>query len=258
MSAEHLTTPPLRASTGRPVVGATPGRSPRRRWRVTPSQGVHAGTVAVIQHGALGAEGVLLEVLAARGLEPVTVRLDRGEPLPDSQGLSFAVVIGSASADQELSQPWTEAEIEWLVQANHDGLPVFAVGAGAHALALALGGDSAPIDSGQHGWITVNSEDQSLVPAGPWFAWQDRVLRLPPGAQLIARNSVGPQAFRIGPHLGVQFHPGITPELIHEWIPRSPQILDYQGIEEATVRDFPSSQPAARRLFSAFLDTAAA
>jgi GMP synthase-like glutamine amidotransferase len=219
---------------------------------------VIAGTVAVLQHGDLGPEGVLLEVLSARGLEPVTVRLDHGEPLPDPSVHRFAVVIGGDSPDHELSQPWIEAEIEWLVQANRVRVPVFAVGTGAHALALALGGDSAPIAGGQRGWITVDSNEEDAVPAGPWFAWQERVLRLPPGATVIARNSVGPQAFRVGPHIGVQFHPGITPELIHKWIPRSRDTLDYQGIEEATVRDFPTAQPAARRLFSFFLDTAAA
>ena len=47
----------------------------RRRWRVSPHHAVIAGSVAVIQHGDLGPEGALVEVLAARGLEPVTIRL---------------------------------------------------------------------------------------------------------------------------------------------------------------------------------------
>jgi GMP synthase-like glutamine amidotransferase len=161
-------------------------------------------------------------------------------------------------AGPELNAPWLERELEWVAAADRAGTALFAVGTGAHTLALALGGDSAPSGRAQRGWINVLSADPSVLPDGPWFAWQDRVLRLPERAELLASSALGAQAFRLGRHIGVQFHPEITPELIRQWIPRSPQLLDSQGIQEATERDFPLAAPAARKLFASFLDASAA
>jgi GMP synthase-like glutamine amidotransferase len=219
---------------------------------------VSTSTVLVIQHGAHASSDLLLEVLSGRGLDPETVRPDLGEQLPDPDGLRWAVVLGGDAGQDDLDRDWTAAEVDWITRADAAGTAVFAVGSGAHSLARALGGDSVAAARTQRGWITVSSSDPELLSPGPWFAWGERALQLPPGAELLAHNSVGPQAFRIGPHLGVQFHPEATPELIARWVPGSPETLDSQGFQEATNRDYPVALPAARRLFTAFLDAAIA
>ncbi len=40
---------------------------------------------------------------------------------------------------------------------------------------------------------------------------------MPPGAAELAHSDVGPAAFALGPHLGVQFHPEVTTEVIAAW-----------------------------------------
>jgi GMP synthase-like glutamine amidotransferase len=48
--------------------------------------------------------------------------------------------------------------------------------------------------------------------------FHDDALTLPTGAELLAANEIGVQAFRHGRHLGVQFHPEITPTAFAAWV----------------------------------------
>ncbi len=234
----------------------------RRRWRLGRQAAVAQSTVSppvtgsilVVQDGDHASAGLLGEVLAARGLEPNTARLDQGESLPDPAGWRHVVVLGgdTTSVDRERQLS------EWIARADAAGTAVFAIGSGAHALARALGGDSLPAARSRRGWITVASDNPRLVSSGPWFTWNDRALQLPPQAEQLAHDHVGPQAFRVGAHLGVDFHPEVTPELVASWASRSSETLDSQGLAEATVRDLPTALPAARQLFGAFFDAAIA
>lgn len=99
------------------------------------------------------------------------------------------------------------------------------------------------------------TEPQTIAP-GPWFAWHDDSIRIPPGAQLLAHNDGGPQAYRAGNHLGIQFHPEVTPELIAERVyGRYSHALDTQGLLEATSREYKGAAVAAHHLFSTFADS---
>ena len=67
------------------------------------------------------------------------------------------------------------------------------------------------------GWRAIETDDAELVPAGPWLEWHYERFCTPPGATELARTADAPQAFRIGPHLGVQFHPEATVEIVEGW-----------------------------------------
>ena len=56
-----------------------------------------------------------------------------------------------------------------------------------------------------------------MVPDGPWLAWHNDEVVAPPGASVLAANASGVQAYRVGPHVGVQFHPEVTPEIVAGW-----------------------------------------
>jgi GMP synthase-like glutamine amidotransferase len=227
-----------------------------RRWKLTgaPVIATRPDSAVLIQKGEHTSAGLLLDVLSDRGLDSTSVRVDLGEILPAVDSVSFAVLLGA----NELTDELDPRVIRWVAEADAAGVAIFAIGTGAHALARALGGDSVPAPRSERGWISVTSADPELLSTGPWFAWNDRTLSLPAGAQLLAESHSGPQAFRIGRHVGVQFHPEVTPELVREWVPTSRQLLDSQGINEATVRDFPVAKLAAQKLFTAFIDGALA
>ncbi|MFF1353382.1 TauD/TfdA family dioxygenase [Streptomyces sp. NPDC058297] len=52
----------------------------------------------------------------------------------------------------------------------------------------------------------------------PWFQTHFDRFVVPPGAEELARSAVGPQAFRTGRSLGVQFHPELTEATLRRWL----------------------------------------
>jgi hypothetical protein len=64
----------------------------------------------------------------------------------------------------------------------------------------------------------VETLDPDLIEPGPWLEFHhDRCLP-PPGARLLARNELCVQAFTIGPHLAVQFHPEVDAAQLSRWL----------------------------------------
>ncbi len=85
---------------------------------------------------------------------------------------------------------------------------------GAQLLAQLTGGSVGPAQQPERGWISVDGAPYT----GDWFAWHGDEITVPEQAQVIARSDACVQAFRIGPHLGVQFHPEVTIEMITSWL----------------------------------------
>jgi GMP synthase-like glutamine amidotransferase len=96
------------------------------------------------------------------------------------------------------------------------------------------------------------------ISSGPWLSWQEQVIRLPPEARLLAHDPLGPQAFMTRGHLGVQFHPEVTPKILSDWITAGQVTsLDAQGMLEATSREYATASGAAERLLSTYIHSLA-
>jgi GMP synthase-like glutamine amidotransferase len=54
---------------------------------------------------------------------------------------------------------------------------------------------------------------------------------VPDGATLLARTRCGAGAFRLGPHLGVQFHPEATPTIVDAWAVSEAGRLESLGVD---------------------------
>jgi GMP synthase (glutamine-hydrolysing) len=159
--------------------------------------------------GLLGAwaqeRGVALEVVGTGGA------------LPDPEGRPFVVSLGAEASAFDDAVPWLAAERAVLDRAVALGVPVLGICFGAQHLARVLGGSVGRAPRAEVGWLDVESLAPGLVPPGPWLQWHRDRFTVTPGAELLARSPVGPQAFRQGPHLGVQFHPEVTPEIALDW-----------------------------------------
>jgi GMP synthase-like glutamine amidotransferase len=95
---------------------------------------------------------------------------------------------------------------------------VFGICFGAQALCAALGGVVERSPEYEAGWVEVATDDDSVVPAGPWFTWHGDRCILPTDVSVLARNEIAVQAFRHGRSAAVQFHPEVTADMVRSWI----------------------------------------
>jgi GMP synthase-like glutamine amidotransferase len=241
--------------------------------------------VLVIRHHDVDTAGFIADAFEASGAE-ITMHLfpDEG-PLPSFDGVDHIVVMGAVSSVND-PDPWIAAELDWLRAADQAGLPVFGICFGAQALCAALGGRVEAMGTKEIGWYTVDpvgpdpagsdsagsdpagSDPASLgavpaglgaVPAGPWLEFHGDRCLLPAGAIVLARNDLAVQAFRLGRHFAVQFHPEVDGPQLKRW-------LDSMGTAEVesigldpdqfladTIREEPAAKARAARLVAAAL-----
>jgi GMP synthase-like glutamine amidotransferase len=175
--------------------------------------------------------GLLDDWAASRGVTLDVLRVDRWERLPGPSDYEVAIVLGSSGSLAEAPLGWMHRLVDWVAAVDAAGLPILGICFGAQVLAAALGGSVVRLSSPEHAWIELESNDQTRVPAGPWLSVHEDAVILPPLAEELARNAFGTQAFAIGAHLGVQFHPEVTPAILSRWV------SDYDGLISRNLLD---------------------
>ena len=106
-------------------------------------------------------------------------------------------------------------------------------------------------------WHRIDSDDPERVPEGPWLEWHYDRFTLPPGATELARTPVAVQAFAHGPHLGTQFHPEATMDIVREWANAERNQVRSGGVDgdallDAGAHHADGAVRAAYQLFDAF------
>jgi GMP synthase-like glutamine amidotransferase len=206
--------------------------------------------VLIRQHVDSAPPALLAEWLEERGIAFAISRTWLHEPLPDPREYRFVVSLGHDAGAHETHLPAVAAEIELLRGAVAADVPVLGLCFGGQALAAALGATTGRAPTSELGWREVTTDDPELVPAGPWLEWHYDRFTTPAGATEIARTKDAPQAFRLGPHLGVQFHPEATVEIVTEWAHMDGEP---DHAPTATAEEQDAARAAAFRLFDAFL-----
>lgn len=180
----------------------------------------------VIQHEPDGPAALAADRLVHHGFDLTTLQvLDWGSTLSDVEfpdPLSFDLIVTTGSMhsvyDHERIGSWISREIDMLRSAHAADTAIFGICFGAQALCVALGGTVERAPSSEVGWIEVESDDESIVPGGPWFTWHDDRCVLPSGVADLARSPIAPQAFRSGAAMAVQFHPEAHRDLVAGWM----------------------------------------
>jgi GMP synthase (glutamine-hydrolysing) len=178
-----------------------------------------SGKMAFLRHGPLDVPGVLGTRAEELGFEVAEFRADcLGDAQPDPEEFAGVVVMGSIESVNDTRLEWVGRERALVAAAIDRDVPVFGVCFGGQLLAQALGGRVVTSPEPEVGWRSIRTDDPTLVAEGPWLLWHEEAVIPPPRAVVVARTDVAVQAYRVGCHVGVQFHPEVTPDLIASWM----------------------------------------
>jgi GMP synthase-like glutamine amidotransferase len=171
----------------------------------------------VLQNEDAAPAALLDDWLRARGIPYGTVRAWEDGVPDDPREYGWVAVLGASDSATQTEPRWVPDEIAFLRRAVDADVPVLGICFGGQALSVALGGEISPADPISIGWFEVETDEPDLVPAGHWLHFNYERFSVPDGATEIARSRGGPAVFRFGPHLGLQFHPEVTPRIVEGW-----------------------------------------
>lgn len=153
------------------------------------------------------------------------MKVDAGDALPASVGGFSGLVFMGGPMSVNDALPWISGVLQLIRAAVKAGVPVLGHCLGAQLMSRALGGTVGPNPQKEIGWGRVDVADSSTARA--WFGdtrsfvsfhWHGETYSLPAGADGIASSPhCRNQAFALGPHLGMQCHVEMTPEMIRAW-----------------------------------------
>jgi GMP synthase (glutamine-hydrolysing) len=228
------------------VTSESHGNWPPNEWSSSP-------LVLVLAHGEQAPSAHLLDGLIDVGLTPEVRQVRCAGDLPRPASVDAGILVGSQSAAEAEASAHYEAECDWVRRVDEAGGRLLGVGYGARLLAVALGGRLSLAEHPLRGWAMVDTALPHLIPPGPWMSWQRDVIAIPPRAQLLAHNRLGPQVFQAGRHLGVQFHLDATPHTASEWADRAEGPFNAYALLNTATRDLMAARSCTRRLLATFL-----
>jgi GMP synthase (glutamine-hydrolysing) len=216
----------------------------------------------MVQNEGASPPGSISRWLEDQGADVSVLRIDLEEEEAEPRDYDLVVPLGSEFPAYDESRAFVVRARRLLERAVQADVPVLGVCFGGQLLARVLGGEAFRAAESEIGWFRVRSKDPELVPEGPWFQWHFDSFTTPPAASLIAETDAGPQAFVLGRHLGVQFHPEITPEIMDTWVGTYRHELDDDGVDpdallEETRRRAGETRRASQQLLRRYLDTVA-
>lgn len=181
--------------------------------------------VAIFRHALAEGPGYFATYLDAHRIPWTLVRVDAGDALPASAQAHSGLVFmgGPMSVNDDL--PWIAPVLELIRAAVASGVPVLGHCLGGQLMSKALGGAVSLNGQKEIGWGRVDIEDTHA--ARHWFGdlrsflsfhWHGETFSIPPGGVRIASSPhCANQAFAMGPHLGMQCHVEMTPDMVRRW-----------------------------------------
>jgi GMP synthase-like glutamine amidotransferase len=226
--------------------------------------------VAIFRHAETEGPGHLALFLDRQGIPWQLVAIDAGAPVP-AEAASFSGLVfmgGPMSVNDDL--PWIPPVLALIRQAEQKQIPVLGHCLGGQLMAKALGGSVTRTPVKEIGWgeVTPTNAPEAalwLGGTGPFqaFHWHGETFSLPAGAVRILSSQHCPnQAFVLGPHLAMQCHVEMTPDMIRTWCAvgadeiaqaDSPAVQTPGEIEALSPARLPRLHQAAETLYSRWI-----
>jgi GMP synthase-like glutamine amidotransferase len=183
--------------------------------------------VAIFRHSPTEGPGYFAIFLEQQGIPWRLIAIDEGETVParadEFAGLCF--MGGPMSVNDPL--PWVEPVCTLIRDAVTKKIPVIGHCLGGQLISKALGGVVSKNPVKEIGWSSTSAEDDAIARhwlgehagrPGTVFQWHGETFSLPAGAtRLLTNMHCANQMFALGPHLGMQCHVEMTPEMIATW-----------------------------------------
>ncbi len=215
--------------------------------------------VIIVRHHAEDSAGFIADAFTARGADLSTHLFPDDGPLPPVGGADHIIVLGAIPSvyDQEHAS-WIGQELAWLRAAEESGVPVLGICFGAQALCTVFGGQVVAADRKELGWTMIDSVEEAVIPAGPWLEFHGDRCEPPAHATILASNEVGVQAFAVGRHLAVQFHPEVDGDQLGLWLEAGArsEVLQAGQDPDALHAQTRAEEPAARARADRLVDAA--
>ena len=181
--------------------------------------------VAIFRHSVTEGPGYFARFLDEHGIPWTLLKVDAGDAVPeDALRFSGLVFMGGPMSVND-NQPWIPEVLALIRSAVSADVPTLGHCLGGQLMSKALGGTVSRHPVKEIGWGEVIVGDHPL--ARQWFGelgqflsfqWHGETFSIPDRAVAIASSRYCTnQAFALGPHLAMQFHVEMTPELIRSW-----------------------------------------
>ncbi len=181
--------------------------------------------VAIFRHKNTEGPAYFATVLEQRNLPYRVIKIDAGDAVPAEAsayaGLCF--MGGPMSVNDDL--PWIAQVCDLIRDAVAREVPVLGHCLGGQLIAKALGARVTRNPVKEIGWgrVDVIDSPQSREWLGDLksftsYHWHGETFAIPEGAtRILSSEYCANQAYVLGPHLGMQCHVEMTPELIRTW-----------------------------------------
>ena len=183
----------------------------------------------VFQHVAAEPLGTLDPLIRRRGHR---IRFKNFERHPEAtlnteRYRGLIVLGGPMNVDEHPQRAHLRNEMQAIEAMLKQGKPVLGICLGAQLLAHVLGAAVPRNPVKEIGWGEVFGEADTTARhwlgdfaggSGTVFHWHGETFSIPPGASRLCSNAYcANQMFALGPHLGMQCHVEMTPEMITSW-----------------------------------------
>lgn len=228
--------------------------------------------VAIFRHNPTEGPGYFATFLEQSGFAWTLFAIDAGDAVPADPtafaGLAF--MGGPMSVNDDL--PWIPNACALIRAAVAQGVAVIGHCLGGQLMSKALGGSVTRNPVKELGWGQAAAEGGELgagwtgTPDGSAhtvFQWHGETFTLPDGATRILGNGYcANQAFVLGPHLGMQCHVEMTPEMIRLWCESGaaevaaatgPAVQDAATMQADTARHLPAMRRLADCLYGRWI-----